>query len=513
MNKTFLIKIIQILFLILSFTSAYALQEKHKTARKLPDADERVVASIGKLQITADEFKRGYEFGPAFYKREKKSKDIYLNYLINEKLLALDGYKRGVDTIKQVADMFRAFHDDLITDELFKDEISNKIKVTNDEIDSVVTQKNLEIDIKWLYTPSKDEALNYLASLNKGASFDSLFKSQAKDSILINDRQLKTDFYNLKLKNPLMAKIIDTLKAGKVSLPILAKDGWYLVELENISRNLILTESEMAKLRSESIEAVKMKKMDYLSEKYVVNLMSKAKPVIRKTEFNILLSYIGNYILPKDKYEKWKLSERMDSALSYLKIKDREKISKLVLVDMKNGSVTLSDLLNWYWTRDQYIKLNEKDLDAYLFSLKQMTWRMVRDNILVTEANKKNIAVRQSVKKWEKWWKDKIVYSYVRNELSNAVLLENKEVLEQKIDSKENSRAEKLNTELSKKIFRKVIQLKKETPVKIYTDVLKSVTVTDGNDLKAIELYTVKRGGLIPRTPFPTIDNDWKSWE
>jgi hypothetical protein len=180
---------------------------------------------------------------------------------------------------------------------------------------------------------------------------------------------------------------------------------------------------------------------------------------------------------------------------------------------MKNVPVTLSDFLNWYWTRDQYIKLNEKDLDAYIFSLKQMIWRMVRDNLLVIEANKKNIAARQSVKKWEKWWKDKIVYSYVRNELSNTVVLENKEVPEQKTDSKENGSAEKLNTELSKKILRKVIQLKKEVPVKIYTNVLKSVTVTDENNLKAIELYTVKKGGLIPRTPFPTIDNDWKNWE
>ncbi|MCX6173128.1 MAG: peptidylprolyl isomerase [Ignavibacteriales bacterium] len=496
-----------------SIIASYPTQEQYKSKRLSSPVDERVVASIGKLKITADEFKRGYDYGPAFYKREKKSKEVYLKFLINEKLLALDGYKRRVDTVKQVADMFRAFHDDLITGELFNDEIFNKIKVTDAEIDSVITQKQLELDIKWLYTLNKDEAFNYMTLLNKGWVFDSLFKKQSTDSTLINDRQLKTDLYHIKIKNPVMAKIIDTLKVGKVSLPIHAQDGWYLVKLENLSRNLISTESEGTKLRSESIEAVKMNKMDRFSEQYTVKLMSGEKPVIRKDEFNILRSYIGNYILPKEKYEEWQLAEKLDSTLSVLKIKDKEKIPSLKLVEMKNGSVTLTDILNWYWTRDQYLKFNEKNLMTYSISLEQMIWRMVRDKLLVAEANKRNLSERQSVRNEERLWKDKIVYSYVRNELTNAVMLENKELPELNEGSKPKNNAEKLSAELSKKILRKVNQLKQKEAVKIYSNVLNSINVTDENNPKVIELYTVKKGGLIPRTPYPTIDNDWKSWE
>ena len=55
-----------------------------------------IVAEVGPFKITAEEFLYSYEFGPAFPKRKDNSKQTYLNYIINEKLLALDGYEKGI---------------------------------------------------------------------------------------------------------------------------------------------------------------------------------------------------------------------------------------------------------------------------------------------------------------------------------------------------------------------------------------------------------------------------------
>jgi hypothetical protein len=227
----------------------------------------------------------------------------------------------------------------------------------------------------------------------------------------------------------------------------------------------------------------------------------------------VLRTYIGKYILPKEKFEEWKLAARLDSVLAVLKNIDKEKLPGLTLVEMKNGTVTLSEFLNWYWVRDQYIKLNEKNFRTYSISLEQMIWRMVRDKLLVTEADRRNLSERPSVKEQEKWWKDKIVYGYVRNEFANSVMLENKELKQPNDDSKQNSDVEKLSAELSKKIFRKVNQLKQKESIRINNEVLNSINVTYENDPTAIEVYTVKKEGLIPRTPYPSIDIDWKSWE
>ena len=42
-----------------------------------------IVAQIGAIKITAEEFIYSYEFGPAFPKRKDNSKRTHLNYMIN----------------------------------------------------------------------------------------------------------------------------------------------------------------------------------------------------------------------------------------------------------------------------------------------------------------------------------------------------------------------------------------------------------------------------------------------
>ncbi len=59
----------------------------------------------------------------------------------------------------------------------------------------------------------------------------------------------------------------------------------------------------------------------------------------------------------------------------------------------------------------------------------------------------------------------------------------------------------------------KLQELKKKYTIKINTDTLDNLSVSAESDEKAIDLYTVKKGGLIPRTPYPTIDADWANWE
>ena len=81
-----------------------------------------------------------------------------------------------------------------------------------------------------------------------------------------------------------------------------------------------------------------------------------------------------------------------------------------------------------------------------------------------------------------------------------------------KYDEK-RSRAEILNEELSKKIFYTLNELKKKYKIKINEEVLGKIKVSAENDREAIDMYIVKRGNLIPRPAFPSIDNDWVNWE
>jgi len=72
-----------------------------------------IVAEIGKIKITADEFVYSYEFGPAFPKKQKDSKLTHLNYMINEKLLALEGFDTGVMDKEYPRDIYNDIEADL----------------------------------------------------------------------------------------------------------------------------------------------------------------------------------------------------------------------------------------------------------------------------------------------------------------------------------------------------------------------------------------------------------------
>ena len=315
-----------------SYSSDNGLELQGSKSYPIPN---KVVASVGPINISAEEFYYSYQYGPAFAKRESNSKSRYLKYMIYEKLLALEGYAKNFDKRKDIASIIKEFGNDIATEEMFKNDILKNVKISNAEIDTLVIQKQLQLNIKWLYAKDKDELSIILKKMKAGISFDSLYSLQFKDSIYTDDRSLKTNRYQLGLKNPALASIIDTLHIGSPSKPIKETDGWYIIKLDNVFKNVLMNETEFMKLRYESIEALKKKKMDKLSDKYVNKILLRNKPVIKRKSFNLLRSYIAMRSLPKKKYDDWRLSEKLKAALNLLKV-TKGNISKTVLVTLRD---------------------------------------------------------------------------------------------------------------------------------------------------------------------------------
>ena len=136
---------------------------------------------------------------------------------------------------------------------------------------------------------------------------------------------------------------------------------------------------------------------------------------------------------------------------------------------------------------------------------------MVRDKLITNQAYQKGYDKSDWVVKQSEWWKEKISYSAYRNELANSITLNSEEI--KLVDAKSKSQSELLSEKLSKKILYKILELKKKYKITINKDVLDDIKVSSENDKKAIDMYIVKRGNLVPRPAFPSIDNDWASWE
>jgi hypothetical protein len=464
------------------------------------------LARAGETVITAKEFLYGYEFGPAFVKRKPDSKKKYLDYLINEKLLANDGYKRGLQNNREFIEYYSAIKADLVSDELYKKEILKNVNVAESEIEKGAGQSLITLSVKWLYSPESEGIKEYQKKMREGIGFDSLFNGQINDAVFMDMRSMEIDRFSLGKKNPLLAGIIDSMKPGDVSLPVHTPDGWYIVKVDNLWRSVLPSESEMNKIEYDVRMALYKAKADSAAEVYSRALIAKNEPVIKKKTLMALRSYIGKYALPEEKYKEWGLAEKLAALIDSLKLKDKEEAARLPLVEMKSGVITISDFLKWFSFRSENIKLDKNTLKSFSVSLENLVWRMLRDELFVKTAYAQKLDENKTVIEQSAWWKDKIMFAVVRDEIGRSVTVAD----EIKTGKPEK---EKKEEEFTKKMFHKINALKREAKVEIDEKLLGRIKVDQENDQNAIEVYTAKTGGYFPRQAFPSIDLYWRSWE
>ena len=465
------------------------------------------LVKIGDKKITVREFICSYEFGPSFTKREQDSKKRYLNYMINEKLLALDGLGKGYADSSQVKELLSSIKSDITTEQMFEDDILQNVSITSSELNTGVNEKEITFSIKWLYAPDEDSLNYFTTAIKKGISFDSLFNDQLKDSVFADQRSLEKDKFQFKIENPEMFSFVDSMKPGNVSIPIKGHDGWYIVKLINAWRNAVTTATRRDKELYDVKKALTLSKSDSLSDIYVRKLMLAHNPVIQAKVFDILRSYIGNYVLNADKFKSWNLDERMQNEFkSFDSLKPQDYVN-LKLVVLNNQSFTLTDFINWYKMRDEYLKFNGSNFNTFSASLEKIIWKMVRDNLLTEQAYSRGYQDKEIIKQQLNWWQDKIIYAVVRDEIGNSIGLDIEKPSSSKGDYDDKKQ------DLITKTFRKLQELKKKYQIEIDEKILDKIIVQDNNNPRAVDFYFVRKGGIFPHPVYPSIDFVWHDWE
>ena len=102
--------------------------------QKEKDSRTDYVAHIGKHGITVKEFQLNYEFGFAHLKKGQNRKLSYLENMISEKLLALKGYRLGLDKTERVQNREKQLLEELLVEELFFKEVDEKVQISSQEI-------------------------------------------------------------------------------------------------------------------------------------------------------------------------------------------------------------------------------------------------------------------------------------------------------------------------------------------------------------------------------------------
>ncbi len=85
-----------------------------------------------------------------------------------------------------------------------------------------------------------------------------------------------------------------------------------------------------------------------------------------------------------------------------------------------------------------------------------------------------------------------------------SVGLEEEEVRYNSLESLDvKSNEEKINTEITRRLLLKLNELKREYEININEDVLEKINVSEENNPKAIDFYTVKKRGSYTKNSLP----------
>ncbi|MDP1676109.1 MAG: hypothetical protein Q8L88_04525, partial [Bacteroidota bacterium] len=168
--KNFIIKnFLVFAILCIPFDVLY-MQEEYK--------NDSYVAKSGNIFISEREFVQRFELLPGLSRQRRSqietAKSEFLYTLIAEKLLAQEAIERRFDQDTTVQRVLLAIRKKLSRDELYRFEISQKIKITNTEIARGISLAQILPLTSYLFLKKKDDAVFVRRQLKKSADFETL---------------------------------------------------------------------------------------------------------------------------------------------------------------------------------------------------------------------------------------------------------------------------------------------------------------------------------------------------
>ena len=490
----------------------------------------KIVARVGPKVITGKEFLLAYDFGPAFPKREKDSKRRFLQFMINEKLLALDAQEHGGNARPSVIRSVAEIDHDLATEELYRQDVLGKVHISRQEMEEAVTAQRIHYSLRWIYAPTRDRIEEVKNGLAAGRPFDSLYHASLVNPAQADDRSWQTTRFKLMTTRPGVAGVVDTMKPGRTSVPVEGPDGWYIFSLDNISFDAITTESDAAQQLHRASEVLTQHKADSLSDIYVDKLMREHAPVIERRTFAILCAFLGQAWLPQDLRTSMLTVLPVDREIAVAAAANPSPYASDKLVTMSDRAVTLGRFLAWYNARSTLVKLSTTSGRAFQESLERLIWQMVRDGLLIERAERRHLDKLAIVKEQKGWWTDKILYASEKQALSESIAVKDSllsvyfvahraRYAHAKGDTvtfrgaADEVRRDFVSEKMTSVLFHRLVELRRKYQVTFDEDVLASLPVDSANDPKAIDVYVAKKGGTFPHPAFPTIDDDWQTWQ
>ncbi len=347
-----------------------------------------VIAEVEDIQITSSDFKRAY-LPILLYSDKKESKatrEEVLNYLIDQAILSHEAKLLNLDTVPSLDALRRTDQKTAFTRILYHEWVKNKVPpITETELRKAFVQSHSSLLVRHLFVKDREQALRLHQELESGANWDSLASNTfIEPSLAANGGLL--GWIKFGDMDPDFEKAAFDLKAGERSTPVKTKFGWHIIQVDERSSEVLLTEYDYSLQRSQLKRIIRERIEERLADSVVNQMMDQANlvfnPDIAPQVWAIMQKQVQR-ILAADEVQE-SLSPELESF--------EKKLEPLLNEEMLRFSDTR-------WTVKDFLeKLPEMNRQLMLTNLKSATAFLVRDEIIYREGLKLGLDTTPEVK-------------------------------------------------------------------------------------------------------------------
>jgi parvulin-like peptidyl-prolyl isomerase len=391
---------------------------------------ERIIATVGDIEITETEFIERFEFTPQFNRQIKGKLEArkldFLLTLIAEKLWAQEAQTKNYDTQNAIQTARLAIEKMYVRDALYKNEITDKIVISDAELKKGLDRSVFTLFVNFIFSTDKNEidGLHKLLKLN--VPFDSIlverpeyFEQQNSVEVVFGD--LQDDIEDS----------VFALNINEFTNPLLSTDGWYIFHL--VDKKTMVMESkkdEENKLNSVKKIIAKSKETE-LYHNFYINFFNKRKVDVDQRIFKeIFLNLLAVF-----KSKENLLKEKSPEDLMHLDVEDLLNIESTLgeenltmpFLKFKNNPISTGTFL-----RDLIFDgFNTTSSDS-LFLLNQFNVRVkntIERELLAREGYRKGLHLLPEVQRSVKMWTDNYLFQAAKSEILDTVTVTDSDAL------------------------------------------------------------------------------------
>jgi len=484
------------------------------------------VARIGNEYITQEDFRKAYEFAypqlkPGKTVRERK--EAFLNFMINEKLIALKGYAEGVDRKPEFISAMKPVEDELLLETLIDTDIRGGITVGDDEIREAINKSKVKFSLRFWVSEDKQKADEAFAHFQKtGLSKGIKDYLSALEVRGISPDQFRAENISWLELTPEVFESIRNLREDEISRPVKIDDSYFIFQVYGIKREGI-TENEYSDKYSTYKKMLFNKKVNEKTVRYVSDLMTPKNIVTKGPVFRVFADAASGWVASCSEEE---FAAYILNPANKNRIADALRgILNETMVEYSGGKFTVRDILRIYSTDG----LKEADITVADFrrAVNGNIARSLRDHFLAEKARSSGYESDPGYLSSVTKWRDKFLFSVIRDSIFRSVAAEsdqlkdyfNKNIAKYKAfgdtSASFQNNYERLKSDYTMHLTRGILlseadKLRKEFGVEINHEVLDKLVVSETEKSKNIHFELLRGGTNRMVEPKPDLFWSWK---